>query len=58
MTAQEQTAALSPLASIAPTCGKARSNYGAAGGKSGRLLGIVRAVEISRRLIETGLREK
>ena len=58
MTAQEQAAALSPLASIAPTCEKARSDYWAAGGQFGHLLGIVRAVEISRRLIETELREK
>ncbi len=50
--AQDLSAALEPLASVIRKCEKARSKYEPGSGQYGRFHGTIRAMELSRTLIE------
>lgn len=52
---QDLSAALEPLASVIRKCEKARSKYEPDSGQYGRYIGIIRAMELSRTLIENEL---
>jgi len=52
---QDLSAALEPLASIIRKCEKARSKYEPDSGQYGRFQGIIRAMKLSRTLIEDEL---
>lgn len=55
---QDLSAALEPLSSIIRKCEKARSKYEPGSGQYGRFQGIIRAMELSRTMIENELRRR
>lgn len=56
--AQDLSAALEPLASIIRKCKKARSKYEPSSGQYNRYGGTIRAIELSRELIENELHRR